>query len=32
MNRRKLIEMDEAEIQAFLGEERVATVGTFGPR
>jgi hypothetical protein len=32
MNRRKLIEMDEDEIQAFLGEERVATVGTFGPR
>jgi hypothetical protein len=24
--------MDEDEIQAFLGEERVATVGTFGPR
>lgn len=32
MNRRKLIEMDEGEIQTFLGEERVATVGTFGPR
>ena len=32
MNRRTLIEMDEAGIQAFLDEERVATVGTFGPR
>jgi len=32
MNRRKLIEMDEAQIQAFLSEEKVATVGTFGPR
>ena len=32
MNRRKMIEMDEGEIQAFLDEERVTTVGTFGPR
>jgi hypothetical protein len=32
MNRRKQIEMDEAEQQQFFGEEMVATVGSFGPR
>ena len=32
MNRRKLIEMDEAERLRFFNEERVAVVGSFGPR
>lgn len=31
-NRRSQIELDEAEIQAFLEEEKVAVVTTFGPR
>ena len=32
MNRRKQIEMDEGERLRFFDEERVATVGSFGPR
>jgi len=32
MNRRRQIEMDEQERERFLQEERVATVGSFGPR
>lgn len=32
MNRRKQIEMDEAERERFLREERIATVGSLGPR
>lgn len=32
MNRRKSIEMDEAEIRAFLQEERIAVVSSNGPR
>lgn len=31
-NRRKQIEMSEEETQAFLAEERVAVVSSFGPR
>lgn len=31
-NKRKQIEMSEEEIQAFLEEERVAIVSSFGPR
>jgi len=32
MNRRKLIEMDEAERLEFFNQEKVAVVGSFGPR
>ena len=32
MNRRKQIEMDDAEIDSFLGQEKVAIVSSFGPR
>ena len=31
-NRRRLIEMTGQEVQAFLGEERVAVVSSLGPR
>lgn len=32
MNRRKQIEMNEAEVRTFLEEEKVAIATTFGPR
>lgn len=32
MNRRKQIEMDDAEIDSFLDQEKVAIVSSFGPR
>jgi len=32
MNRRKQIEMSPEEVEAFLGEERVAIISSFGPR
>lgn len=31
-NKRKQIEMDDAEVQAFLDEQKVAIVSSFGPR
>jgi len=32
MNKRKLIEMDAAEVDSFLDQEKVAIVSSFGPR